>query len=100
MLHDQFKEKLETRYGDARELDAGDVFMSAAGASFLGLFWFLALPFIVAYGLRHRRLLRADEEADRVTDELTHARQLRLQLKQARKELARETTATERWHES
>lgn len=97
LTHAYLSEKLKHAYNSKVELAVGDVINSAAGASVLALFWFLALPFIVSYGLRHARRPNARQIADRISDDFQHAEQLRVALESVKKELARETGVTDEY---
>lgn len=82
-------------YGGSKRLESIDMIGSAAGATVISLGWWLALPFCVAFVVRHGRRPNPEQEADRLTEDFQHATELRLRLANARKELAQETTASE-----
>lgn len=94
MLADnQLTQKNKNAYsGNVNRLDTTDVLGSAAGATVIGLVWWAALPFCIAFVLRHGRRLNPEREADRLTEDFRHRVEVRAQLANARKAIAQETT--------
>lgn len=80
--------------GYVNELSGNDVIASAAGASLLGLGWFLALPWLTAYTIRRMRRPTVGGEQHRLAEDYRSALELRNLMEQSRKALARETSAT------
>lgn len=75
-----------------KQLEQGDVVQAAMGATFLSLFWVLGLPWVLSYLVRNVRRPSVAREAERLTDNFQHAREMQMMAERVKKSLAQETT--------